>query len=98
MKIEGALRGVTRHFLDSAPVIYIVERNPQRLGLLTSVFGRIPSGSLTAITSPVTLAECLVAPYRSGFTKLEQDCFDLIVSVQVPPAQRRGTLSRTAHI
>ena len=79
MKIEDALRGVTRHFLDSAPVIYLVERNPQRLGLLTSVFGRIPSGSVTASTSPVTLAECLVAPYRSGFTELQQDFSDLIV-------------------
>ena len=79
MKIDDALRGVTRLFLDSAPVIYLVEQNPQRLGLLTSLFGRIASGSVTGVTSPVTLAECLVAPYRFGFAQLQQDFFDLIV-------------------
>ena len=79
MRINDAFRGVTRLFLDSAPVIYLVEQNPQRLGLLTSLFGRITSGSATGVTSPVTLAECLVAPYRRGFTKLQQDFFDLIV-------------------
>ncbi|MEK6320772.1 MAG: type II toxin-antitoxin system VapC family toxin [Acidobacteriota bacterium] len=34
---------------------------------------------MTAVTSPVTLAECLVAPYRSGSAQLQQDFFDLIV-------------------
>lgn len=52
--------------LDTAPVIYYVEKHPTYLELVTPVFNRIDAALLTAITSPVTLAECLVAPYRLG--------------------------------
>lgn len=34
------------------------------------------------MTSPVTLAECLVVPYRLGIAKLQQDFLDLIVSAK----------------
>jgi hypothetical protein len=29
MKVEEALRGVKRLFLDTAPVVYFVEQNPE---------------------------------------------------------------------
>ena len=35
--------------------------------------------SIIAVTSPVTLAECLVVPYRLGAATLQQDFLDLIV-------------------
>ncbi|HUK88872.1 MAG TPA: PIN domain-containing protein, partial [Blastocatellia bacterium] len=43
------------------------------------VFDQIDNGYMTAVTSPVTLAECLVVPYRTGDAKLQQDFLDLIV-------------------
>ncbi len=43
------------------------------------VFDEIDNGSITAVTSPVTLAECLVVPFRLGATQLQQDFLDLIV-------------------
>jgi hypothetical protein len=64
MSIDTALMGVTRIFLDSAPVIYLVERNPARLILMMEIFRRVAAGMPVAYTSPVTLAECLIA--RSG--------------------------------
>lgn len=44
------------------------------------VFDRIDAGTLQAVTSPVTLAECLVMPIRQGFTQAQQDFTDLIAS------------------
>lgn len=64
MKISERLRSVTRLFLDTAPVIYLVENNPRYVETTRIVFDSIDNGVLVAITSPVTLAECLTLPYR----------------------------------
>ena len=64
MKISHRLRSVRRLFLDTAPVVYYVEESQRYLPLVDVVFDALDSGRLTAVTSPVTLAECLVAPYR----------------------------------
>jgi len=82
MRIAEALHPVERLFLDTAPVIYYVEKNPRYLAIVAPIFARIDDGVLTAVTSPVTLAECLVMPYRLGLSKLQQDFFDLIVHGQ----------------
>jgi predicted nucleic acid-binding protein len=79
MKIAAALHGVKRLFLDTAPVIYFVERNPAYTALVDDIFDRIDAGTLEAVTSPITLAECLVHPVKKGLSKTEQDFNDLIV-------------------
>jgi hypothetical protein len=38
MRISDALTGVSRLFLDTAPVIYFVERNPQFVDLVDPIF------------------------------------------------------------
>jgi predicted nucleic acid-binding protein len=80
MTINEALQGVTRLFLDTAPVIYFVEKNPHYLERVQPVFAQIDTGKLTAVTSPVTLAERLVAPVRLGLASLQQDFADLMLS------------------
>ncbi len=47
--------------------------------MLTEVFRRIDGGQLLAVTSPITLAECLVLPMRQGMVQLEADFIELIV-------------------
>ncbi len=78
-KITESLAGITRIFLDTAPVLYFVEKNARYLARVQPVFDRVDIGTLTAVTSPITLAECLVHPYRLGPAQLRQDFFDLIV-------------------
>ena len=64
MTITEHRQGAQRLFLDTAPVIYFVEKNPVYVALVRPVFGQIDSGELQAVTSPITLAECLIHPYR----------------------------------
>ncbi|HAG80520.1 MAG TPA: VapC toxin family PIN domain ribonuclease [Cyanobacteria bacterium UBA12227] len=80
--IENSLQGVTRLFLDTAPVVYYVERNPTYFGRVRLIFEQIEIGALTAVTSPITLAECLIHPYRLGLSQLQQDFFNVIVSAE----------------
>ncbi|WP_414584039.1 hypothetical protein [Scytonema sp. PCC 10023] len=41
MNVTESLQGVTRLFLDTAPVIYYVERNPQYFASASVVFDHI---------------------------------------------------------
>jgi predicted nucleic acid-binding protein len=66
VKIGDALATVRRLFLDTAPVIYHVEGTAAYQPLTDVVFQKIAAGSVEAVTSPVTLAECLVHPLRKG--------------------------------
>jgi predicted nucleic acid-binding protein len=80
MKVEDALQGIARLFLDTAPVVYFVERNPAYVTLVDDLSNRIDAGTVSAATSPVTLAECLVVPIRHGQTSVIQDFTNLIVN------------------
>ena len=68
-KLKDILENVRSIFLDTAPVIYFVEKNEQFLSSVKTVFGLIDDGRLVAITSPITVAECLVQPYRRELTR-----------------------------
>lgn len=82
MKVADALKDVRRLFLDTAPVIYFVEGHPDHLAVLDVVFGRVREGSLTAVTSPITLAESLVAPLQRGLNTLQTAFHDVITSAR----------------
>ncbi len=77
MKIEEALRGVNRLFLDTAPVVYFVEQNAEFIDRVEPIFSRLDL-DIIGIVSPVTLAECLVFPIKRGFTDLEQAFEEII--------------------
>lgn len=79
-KLVERLKNVKSIFLDTAPVIYYVEKNNEYWRLVEFLFNRIDDGLLTAVTSPITLAECLVHPYHLGLTRLQKDFFELIVN------------------
>ncbi|GBC95604.1 hypothetical protein HRbin16_01396 [bacterium HR16] len=76
--IEGRLSGVRRIFLDTAPIIYHVEGVALYQPLTDLIFSRIGEGALVAVTSCITLAECLVHPYRRGDMQLVQQFKNVI--------------------
>ncbi len=80
MKIADHLRDVARLFLDTAPLVYYVEEQARYLALVEPVFERLDRGDFMAVTSPVTLAECLVVPYRDGRLDIGREFAALILN------------------
>ena len=95
MQIDAALAGVSQLFLDTAPVIYLVERNPQFVAVVDPIFDQLDD-NITAVASPITLAECLVGPQRSGLTELEQAFIDVIQGETVRFVPIDGAIAREA--
>lgn len=80
MRVSEALQGITLLFLDTAPIIYLVEQNPQYAERVREIFQHIDDGRIAAVTSPVTLAECLVHPLRLGLAEVRQTIIDVVVN------------------
>lgn len=70
MNVADALDGVERLFLDTAPVIYFLERNPKYFSRMESFFRIRRQKGILLVTSPVTLAECLVHPLKQGLKRI----------------------------
>jgi len=80
IKIAAALANVRELFLDTAPIIYHVEGNLAYQPLTDQVFQTIRAGTLSAVTSPITLSECLVHPYRRSDMALAQKFRNVITA------------------
>ncbi len=79
MKVDEALRGVSRIALDTAPVIYFIERHPAYITRVTEVFQEIDRGHLEGYTSAVSLCEVLVHPIRQGNNTLAHTYQELLL-------------------
>lgn len=95
MKIETALAGVSRLFLDTAPVIYFVERNPSFVDRVDSIFERFESEIIPVVGS-VTVAECLVGALQMSLTDLEQAYMAIFGSDDVLFVENTLTISQEA--
>lgn len=71
MGLVGGLEG-KRICIDTAPVIYFIEKHPEYSSLLHPVFAEIDGGNIEAITSTLTLLEVLVLPFKTGNTRLAE--------------------------
>jgi predicted nucleic acid-binding protein len=72
VNVAEALAGVARLFLDTAPIIYHVQRNATYRSRTLPIFQRLSRGDFQAATSAMTLAECLVHPFRTGNAELAE--------------------------
>jgi predicted nucleic acid-binding protein len=82
MNLLEQLDAVHMIFLDTAPVIYFVEKNPSFTSKVQPIFDRLDNGTLTAVVSPITLAECLVLPYQGSKPNVVRIFTDLLVNGQ----------------
>lgn len=78
MKVSTALQSVHRLFLDSSAVIYYIDENPAYLPVMDLIFDQVDANLIRAVTSPVTLAECLVLPIRDQDALKQQIFIDII--------------------
>ncbi|GAB4448014.1 MAG: hypothetical protein OHK0041_08170 [Anaerolineales bacterium] len=80
MKLAKQLDRIEVIFLDTAPVIYFVEQNPEFSLKVQEIFERLDDGKLTAVVSPITLAECLVLPYKQKKAEIAQIFTELLAN------------------
>lgn len=66
MALIDELPNGSRVAIDTAPVIYFVERHPRFLQVVRPLFEAADAGRIELVTSAVTLLEVLVVPYRAG--------------------------------
>lgn len=64
--MKEELRNASSVFLDTAVVIYHVEKHPKYFPVTQELMASIDSGEKLAITSPITLTEVLTKPYEKG--------------------------------
>lgn len=70
MNLEDGLGNVSRVLLDTAPIIYYLEANPRYVNLMDRFFLLQEEREIQLVTSPVTLAECLIFPLRNSQVSL----------------------------
>jgi predicted nucleic acid-binding protein len=80
MSLAEKLNTARQVFLDTAPVIYFVEKNPFFASRLQNLFEKLDAGELEAVVSPITLAECLVLPYKLGKPDAGEVFINLLVN------------------
>ena len=78
MGLVDELQGV-RVCMDTAPIIYFIEKNPKYLGVLKPVFLEIDTGRIEAITSTITLLEVLIHPFRTKNDILAEKYRDILL-------------------
>lgn len=71
MRISEALSGVTRLYIEAAPLIYYVEENSAYVERLELIFDYLEDWSVEAISSVITLTEVLSLPIRLEMSALE---------------------------
>ncbi|HOF89772.1 MAG TPA: PIN domain-containing protein [Armatimonadota bacterium] len=73
------LTGITKLAIDTAPVIYFIEEHPQYGPCVEQVFQAISHGSITGVTSVITLTEVLIHPLHEKNVSLAAQYRDLLL-------------------
>ncbi|WP_414529785.1 type II toxin-antitoxin system VapC family toxin [Nodularia chucula] len=68
--------------LDTAPLIYFIEENPNYLEVANALFEAIFRGEFSVVTSVITISEVLVHPLRQGNVILAQQYHDILFNSQ----------------
>jgi len=79
MRVAEAVTAFHSVFLDTAPLIYYLESNPVYGPRMAQFMEAREALGISLVTSPVTLAECLVHPMRLGLPDLQEGYLRLIV-------------------
>ena len=78
MGLVDELRGL-RVCIDTAPIIYFIEKNPRYLNVVRPVFAEIDAGRIEAITSTITLLEVLVQPIKANNRSLAEQYREVLL-------------------
>lgn len=70
-------------YLDTAPVIYSVEKHRDYWILMQPVWAALQNGEIQIITSELTLLEVLVAPIKQNDSSLAADYENLLTRTEI---------------
>lgn len=93
-------RASAAYYLDTNVFIAVVERYPEHDVQLHRLFGAVAIGQIPAVTSELTLLECLVKPLRDGDAALVAEFESFLASgggLDVVPVNR-AIVRRAARI
>lgn len=79
MELSRLLKGKTV-FIDTAPLIFFIEKNPRYSAIVKPVVALIDSGQTKGLISTITLLEVLVLPLREGNKKLADAYRSILLS------------------
>ena len=79
MKLTDALRDVHRLFVETAPLIYFIERHPVYIEQMRAIMGYIDDGRVTGVTSVITLTEVLTRPFQQNQTEIQRAYQDILL-------------------
>jgi predicted nucleic acid-binding protein len=65
--------------IDTAPIIYFIEKHEKYLNVLRPLFAEIDAANIEAITSTITLLEVLVQPLRTKNERLAERYRDILL-------------------
>lgn len=77
VQLQGQIIG-----LDTAPLIYFIEENPNYLDVTDAFFEAMFRSEFGVITSVLTITEVLVYPLRQGNTALAQQYREILFNSQ----------------
>jgi predicted nucleic acid-binding protein len=77
VQLQGQIVG-----LDTAPLIYFIEENPNYLDVTDAFFQAMFDGEFSVITSVLTITEVLVYPLRQGNPALAQQYREILFNSQ----------------
>jgi predicted nucleic acid-binding protein len=95
--IADILSEVSKIFLDTAPVIYYIERSVNFFPIVDEFFQGLKSRNIPAVVSPTTLAECLVMPFKLNNIQMQQNYINFLTNTrEIEMVSINPNLARTA--
>lgn len=80
MILKAALDGISKLYVDSAPLIYYVEENLAYVDKMEHILYLVENTSFEAVSSVLTLSEVLVVPVRMGAHHLAQQYRSILMN------------------
>jgi predicted nucleic acid-binding protein len=66
--------------LDSAPFIYLIQEDPRYISVVEQIFSEISYGSITGVSSYLSLLEVLIKPIKEGARDIATQYRDLMLN------------------
>lgn len=82
--------------LDTAPLIYFIEENPNYLEAVRLFFEAMDRGDFAVVTSTVTLLEVLVHPLRINNIELAAEYRDILLNSRLMTLEVSNTIAEQA--